>query len=250
MKAVHLLNGDELLHRFPNLCGDKIVLRECLVEGVITGNTWEEFIENRQVYIDNTYRNSDSNYRKHTVEELEKLRAVNHGSDIYFWFEDDLFCQVNFWFACSLIVSKSDELNCFFVRAKAPLQRGFGEMSGDELVTAFNQKIPMTAVDVQNFTAMWLAFQAGNLQEISALGQTLSPNFGFIQHAISALLNLHFISSSGLNFFEEVLWEIILQQQDKTDFDSIFQVFTKEASILGFGDLQVKRMYDKLLRNV
>ena len=53
----HILNGDALLERFPeNIEGPKYIIRECLLEGRLEGETLEEFFENRAKFIENFFK--------------------------------------------------------------------------------------------------------------------------------------------------------------------------------------------------
>ena len=51
------------------------------------------------------------------VSEFEKIQNIEEGVDINLWFEDDLFCQVNFWFVISLLSSLNhkNSIFCLFI---------------------------------------------------------------------------------------------------------------------------------------
>ena len=49
---IHILNGDSLLDKFPNeLKGERIVARECLIEGDVSANNLSEFYKNRASFL-------------------------------------------------------------------------------------------------------------------------------------------------------------------------------------------------------
>lgn len=97
----HILNGDTLKEQFPtSISDDLIVMRECLVDGDISGNTLDELFKSRAIFISENVPNcSKQDYFDKTVSEISKLLAISPGTEINLWFEEDLFCQVNFWFS-------------------------------------------------------------------------------------------------------------------------------------------------------
>ncbi len=100
----HILNGDGLLHQLQNrIEGVKIVCRECMIEGNTKGKTLDEIFENRALYIQKIYEVSQANYNAKTKEELLRIQNIPKEHEINLWFEDDLFCQTNFWFVAHLL---------------------------------------------------------------------------------------------------------------------------------------------------
>lgn len=108
MKKYHILNGDTLKGQFPSAIeGEIIVLRECLVDGPVLAINLHEFYQIRARFISREYNINTTDYFDRTVPELEKIDRIAEGSEINFWFEDDLFCHVNFWFAVFRTLSRS-----------------------------------------------------------------------------------------------------------------------------------------------
>lgn len=92
----HILNGDALKVQFPEvLKGNIIVARECLI-GDVQGKNLEQFFHTRAQFISNFEDYNYDDYFQDTVSEFEKIRAIPENAVINLWFEDDLFCQVNF----------------------------------------------------------------------------------------------------------------------------------------------------------
>ena len=99
MKQYHILNGDILKEQFPDISGELIVARECLVDGDVNGKNLAELYNSRAKFISKNYRGySIRDYYEKTVPEFQKIQDIPENSDINLWFEDDLFCQVNLWF--------------------------------------------------------------------------------------------------------------------------------------------------------
>ncbi|WP_055149423.1 hypothetical protein [Jiulongibacter sediminis] len=97
----HILNGDALTPTFreTGLKGEVIIAREALMDGDLSGETWQAFLENRA----RVHGVSPEEYQKNSGAEFDKIRNAPEDSVFHLWFEYDLFCQVNFWFFLSLI---------------------------------------------------------------------------------------------------------------------------------------------------
>lgn len=245
----HILNGDALKVRLPQLEGEIIVLRECLIEGDKSGETWEDFLESRNGFLNKFYNTTSKDYENKSIVEFKKIKNIPINSEVYFWFEDDLFCQVNFWFACSLLVEKDESISCFFVRSKSTELNGFGGMKTAELISSFETPMFVQVADVKLFKSLWFAFKNENFEALKSLTFILPPHFDFVKNAIEACLKMNEIDSKGLNYYERKIHEMITRNEDIT-FVEVFQQFNKTNSILGLGDLQVKRMYDRVKSNV
>jgi Domain of unknown function (DUF1835) len=100
----HILNGDALTERFKetNIPGEILVMRECLIEGDLGGDTLEAFIEHRTRYLATTYQADQNAYSIGSL--IDKINHAPDHTEFNLWFEYDLFCQVNMWFLMSLMV--------------------------------------------------------------------------------------------------------------------------------------------------
>src|SRR4051812_8080261 len=101
----HILNGDALIDRFTatGLSGEVIVMRECLVEGDLAGDTPAAFYEIRAKYLSSTYNIHKESYYANVVSEFEKLNAAPDRSEFFLWFGYDLFCRANMCYLLSLL---------------------------------------------------------------------------------------------------------------------------------------------------
>ena len=111
----HILNGDALKEQFPkDIDGEVIVARECLVDGDVHGGSLEELFATRARYLSKHYKEvSEAYYYEHTVPEIKKITEIPAGSEVNLWFEDDLFCQVNFWFVLHTLMSHANNLTIY-----------------------------------------------------------------------------------------------------------------------------------------
>src|SRR5687768_5790002 len=103
MQTIHILNGDCLFDPLQeaSVNGDYFVCRECLIEGPVAADSLDNFLKQRAEYISKEYRVKEDEYLNRTASVFRQLTQLPEFSNLYLWFEDDLFCQVNLWFILS-----------------------------------------------------------------------------------------------------------------------------------------------------
>ena len=75
----------------------------------------------------------------------------------------------------------------------------------------------------------------------------LTREFSFIKPAVEALIDSN-PENGNFGRPEKVLREI-LNEMEIPDFGNAFREFSKREPIYGFGDLQVKRLYDRIMNS-
>lgn len=235
---IHILNGDSLLGKFPiELKGERIVVRECLIEGDVSAANLSEFYNDRASFLFSTYGTSKSDYVAKTRSAFERISQLNPQEPVFCWFEKDLFCQTNFWFICDLLVQNGQQ-NVSLVLAEN-LELGFSALSRKELAKALETHTPLSKVDLSNFSQLWKAYQTKNFDKLLEIEKKLHLKFPFLKDVILAEITKGSKDNKGKPM--EVLEELLLSKQS-TDLREIFPEFSKRLSIYGYGDLQVKRM--------
>ncbi len=68
------------------------------MDGNVKGMEADELFASRAKFLSQNYGGTEQDYYEKVVPEFQKIKSINNDSDINLWFEDDLFCQVNFWF--------------------------------------------------------------------------------------------------------------------------------------------------------
>lgn len=239
----HILNGDALRQQLPeDMEGEIIVFRECLVDGPVKADNTEKLFAIRAPFIAEFYGDyTEKDYFHDSASELKKIPAIEDGSTVNLWFEDDLFCQVNFWYAIDLLSEKHVEL--FLVRPESHSRYGFGKYNPEELPGLSDQRILIN--NPEQIAALWKAYQDEDIVSLTRLAEELKESFPFIYHAVQA--HLQRIPGNGSEGRPiETLRKIIKELGDEP-FGPVFRKFSKREAIYGFGDLQVKRMYDQIL---
>jgi|UniRef100_UPI0040474BAC hypothetical protein len=246
---LHLLNGDQLayqLHGAPYF-QTHLVFREALIVGPVKSTSLDEFWKIRTEFIAYSYGVTGEEYTQKTVSEIERLHTLPEGTEICLWFEDDLFCQLNLWFLLSVLADRP-KLRLFRVFPPPSMTEnrwtGFGQASLDSLEDCYQQRIPLTTLDVKLGKALWEAYGSQNWKEFKNLACQTSPCFHSLVEVCQAQLD-RLPGLDNLGKPERILHEILTS--GVTDFPQLFQEFSLQAGIYGFGDLQVKAMLDSLL---
>lgn len=242
LNTIHILNGDALLHQLPDhIPGERIVTKECLVDGDVSGETLDDLFQTRASFIAKNYSgNTEEDYFEEVVPMFAKMLLIEKGSEVNLWFEDDLFCQVNLWFVCSLLVDKADICDIFLVRPEVHTKYGFGGVAPEKLPLLLENRISISEAHTSLLARLWKCYQENDLEAMTDLAKELNPTFPFILDAVQA----HTDRVTN-NKPEKIIKEII-EENDSATFGEVFQKFNEQAFIYGFGDLQVKRIYDSI----
>lgn len=225
MSTFHILNGDCLAEKFPkNLEGESIIWREALIDGPVSDNN---FFENRKNFITENY-DSESNYDELVVKEFQKMQDLPEDSAVFFWFEDDLFCQVNFWFLISnLNLGKAKIFRVFPKDTK----KGFAESDENDLLELFHSAKEINDTERKLISNLWIDFQQNNLSK---------------ETSSEIVRNLETLITANENRFNGTLEDQIkVIQKTAKSFEEFFKIFNQKYPIYGFGDLQLKRCIDQ-----
>lgn len=245
-EQIHILNGDALLGQFPGqLSGDKIVMRECFMDGELHGKSLSDFYKTRINFLNKYFHvNCENRYYSEIVTEFEKIQQLKD-SEVNLWFEDDLFCQVNMWFIISLLHNKAYDGTIYLVRPNAGNAYNFGAMHTSELLAAYKNRTPIDTNEIKVLADLWYYFKAKDNTKLRVAAKELHQQFPFLLPAVEAHLQRN-LENTNPGRPEETLKQIISELKT-TDFAPVFREFCKREAIYGFGDLQVKKMLETLL---
>ncbi|MFM6913542.1 MAG: DUF1835 domain-containing protein, partial [Aquirufa sp.] len=153
---VHILNGDCLQSTLQ--AKNAIIMREMLIEGPLKADSLEAFFYQRADYLEKTYAIPTKEYNKKTVTEFEKMQQIPDHSEVYLWFDYDLFCFVNLLFVIQLI-SQNKTLKLFLVRPlrerRFRIWRGFDGHSPFDLQQAFSKRKKINSRDLFFLISLW-----------------------------------------------------------------------------------------------
>ena len=245
-KQYHILNGDSLKNQFPNeINGDIIIARECFVDGDVKGESLDELFTSRANYLSKNYGDTCQYYYDHIVPEFQKMLNIRDNSDINLWFGGDLFCQVNLWFVLNLLKENLSECKLFLIIPKKYYCQGFSLWNESDFLSAIENRLKLKKVN--KLSRLWKYYQDNNIELLIKASKDFKNIYPFIYNAIDAYIQM--IPKNGrLGRPVESLTNIMIDLNTK-DFGHIFKEFNKREKIYGFGDLQVKKIYDSIIKN-
>ncbi len=243
---IHILNGDALQERFPkSLKGKQLVCRECLVEGPVNAIDLKTFYTTRKKYLNAQYGHLvKRDYTKDIQAIFNLMTRLPKNAEINFWFEDDLFCQVNLWFCITLVAEHNPESKLFLVRPPMFTPFGFGDLNTEELEQCFQNRV---RIEPESFINLWYSYQKKDFSKLREIAHGLKDNYSFILEAAEAYI-ASLPSETSIGRPKERLLEIMTRLKTK-NFRKIYQEFCKSEAIYGFSDLYIKNLYEELLRN-
>ncbi|MEK7725244.1 MAG: DUF1835 domain-containing protein [Acidobacteriota bacterium] len=239
---IHILPGDSLAQTFPKeISGERIICRECLIVGNLQGETLAEFWQTRADFIKK--ESGENSYFEKSVSEFEKIDSIDLNTEINLWFEYELFCQTNLWFVLYLLKSK-DLSNIFLilpiVEDAKNRWKGFGNLGETDLEKCFDKRIKLTANDLNHGAKLWEAYKANDLKSLEKLSHFQSVAFPYLKEVCQAE-----IERKQDNRVENSVREII--KNGATEFSEVFRQFQAKEGVYGFGDSQVKPIFEQII---
>lgn len=247
MQKYHILNGDALKERFPlSIKGQLIVARLCLVDGEVKANSLESLFELRANFIEKHYEGfKREDYFDYSVPEIMKIKKLPDSSPVYLWFEEDLFCQVNFWFVSHLISIAQSSPHVYLVLPKKSSAYSFAGMDDFELQSAQENAIDLDKRTLHSLSELWTAYQKNDDSSLIQIAKSLKEKLPFLIPAVKAQID-RFPKDGQLGRPQKALMNI-MQETGATSFGPVFKSFCAKEPIYGFGDLQVYRLYKEIL---
>lgn len=240
---IHVLPGDSLVETFQktNIEGEIIICRECLIDGDLSADNLEDFWRVRENYLSENYSEVEKSYEANVKSEFEKLSNVSEADEVYLWFEYELFCQANMWFCLYLL--ENSEAKVFrvepIVRNEKDIWKGFGGLGANELQKCFSERKKISDEDLKFGADLWKAFQDRDFEQLQNLSKSKSECFPYLEAVCEAATEQEVRP-------KETVRKII--EGGETDFGKVFRKFNETEGVYGFGDLQVKKIYEEIVK--
>jgi len=248
MRHVHILNGDSLKYQLQAIINDElIVTRECLIDGNVQGETLTDFYANRAAFTAQYDDCTVAGYYEKSATEIDKIANIEVGRQIICWFEDDLFCQANFWFVINLLVKSGHQENIYLVRPSPGNEYSFASMAEYELTLALKEKQALFPQQLKLLAELWPLYQQNDGEKMVIIAQQLSTELPFLLSAIKAH-QCRIPDESGLGYPERQLLAVVAEL-NSTEFSAVFKCFSAREGIYSFGDMQVKQMFERLIES-
>jgi hypothetical protein len=245
----HILNGDLLAEQLKqtSILGHRFVCAECLIEGDVSGDTLSEFWETRATYISDSFSATKDEYFTKVVSAFDTILYLPEDAEVNLWFENDLFCQVNMWFVLSLLSDRPPKaMYRIFPVIDNPTDpwKGFGASDIQNLEIAYQSRVMVNLEDIQLGASLWKAYKYGEFESLKELSKQPSGAFQQLEDVVQAHID-RFPEGNQPGRPEKAIRQLI--EHGSTDFGEVFNEFSKHHGIYGFGDSQVRQMYDKIL---
>ena len=235
---LHVLPGDAIVERFVTAAfdGEIAVCREALVDGDISGDTLPEFWENRA----KSLGSDEADYHEKVVREFNKLTALQSGSEINLWFEYELFCQTNMWFCLELISDTTADVYRIapVTLSEDEVWNGFAGLAADDLRSCFESRVKLSEQDMELGSRLWSAYKAGDMKELERLSDFNSEAFPRLREVCVAAIERESRPKA-------IVAEIV--DSGKSEFGDVFREFKARAGVYGYGDTQVKKIWQDLV---
>ena len=179
--------------------------------------------------------------KKKSIAEFEKIKNISPNAVINLWFEDDLFCQTNLWFIAHFLCQFTDEQAIYLIRPDDNMNYVFASMNEQALEKAYQNKQELSQQTLGELSKMWQYYQAKDLEKMLKIAQNNNEKLGFLEEAAKAHID------RVLNQRPQKALSKIIKELQTKDFAKVFPVFNRQERIYGFGDMQVKRIFDKLI---
>lgn len=148
---LHILNGDCLQDILQ--AENAIIVREMFVEGPIKADSFDALLRARATYLEKTYAIPFDEYQRKSVSEFEKIRCIPNHTEVFLWFDYDLFCFVNLLFIIQLLY-KNKTLKLSLIRplrkGQFNIWQGFGNHTKSDLMRAYSQKTLLKKRDLDD----------------------------------------------------------------------------------------------------
>lgn len=243
MHTYHILNGDALHEQFPTTLKEEkiIIFREMLMDGPLSEVLDISFYNKRSDYID-ALAGEDAQYIELVRPQIDQIKNLPDDSTAYLWFEQDLFCQVNFWSCVTWMSKYCEDLKMYLVEPPSRDWRGFGGMSEEALSQAFSDARLLGPADVEVYKEafkLYVGKEAAVMHDYTNQ-DGLDPT---VKEALEAELT-RLPDADGQVALHQIVKD--LHKEEQGDFSKIFKRFSKTYGIYGMGDFQFKILLEKL----
>ncbi|WP_430468195.1 DUF1835 domain-containing protein [Winogradskyella ouciana] len=248
-KVLHITNGNTLTDYLRELdfTDDILTWQEMLCEGpTIPAIDSEEFFDLRSKFLKEFYDiEVDTNELK---KELSKLDNVDDYSEINLWFEYDLFCHINMIGVINLLHQKEINKPLYLVcsgRVDGEKNlKGLSELDADQIKEHYDNKVLLTQEDIDLAKALWRTY-CGTDHNILKPYIVTNSNFKYMTNCLKAHLKRFPHQKSGLSVLEDNILRLVRDNDIKSRHHLLGYSLNYQG-YYGFGDLQHKRMIDKL----
>jgi hypothetical protein len=241
---LHIHNGDSSAEtaKLSALPGEHFAFREALMEGQapgeIAGDEWRSV---RARHLSESYGVDLEQCERELVAQENKLAASGEHEEIVFWFEHDLFCQVNLlylldWFSLREPHHTRLSLVCVDHFPGVADFRGLGQLTTPQLVSLFPSRTEIKRPQLELASTAWQAYCSPNPIAIEDLLATDTSALPFLAAALRLHLRRFPSVKNGLGEIENTGLKLI--KSGSSTFTDLFPRFGDAKPTYGLGDAQ------------
>lgn len=253
-KVLHILNGDSTatILNETSILGDIVVWREMFCEGPICKEVGsDEFWLKRYDYFENELGVTKLEYYDKTIKEIIKLEDVSNYDEVVFWFEYDLFCQVNLMALCSYLMENYSKSALYYLictgKEKGTNQlQSLADYNVDYYPKLLENKIKLSRSKLLFAKQCWELYVENIPEKLKLFNFNKYSKFAYFKMAINQHLE-RFPKSNGLNQIQQKILEVIdADNFNKNQIVREMLIWQNTVTVYGFGDLQYFLYLNKL----
>ena len=163
-------------------------------------------------------------------------------TEVVLWFEEALFCQANFWFICYFLVNSGFSGKVSWAKPAGVARYNFGILPKESLKVVFKKRF---LIDITKIAPLWQAYSVNDSDKLIRLVAGIA---GLSPYIIPAAIAYRDMNTSTIEKSRPYLSLLAITKTLKTThFGKVFMMFCKKEAVYGFGDLQVKRLFDQVV---
>jgi hypothetical protein len=250
---LHILNGESTAKSLnqSGLAGDHLVWKEALVWGPTPATEdLSEWCRLRANFLAGANAKDTQQCFEDLMQQEEALGMLQNHDEVVFWFEFDLFCQLNLIYLLRKVRGQNlgaTKLSLICIGAFPGIEdfRGLGQLTAEQLVSLFPGRQPVTGEQMELAWRAWSACCSSNPQEIEILLAQDTLPLPFLRSALCLHLRRFPSVRNGLGHMEQMALEFIARGANR--FPELFREWSAAEPGYGLGDAQ---LWDVLIRLV
>lgn len=248
--CLHIINGDSAWAPLKNLNldGKIFVWREMLCDGPTHKSVNSlSFKEIRTKFLSEHYDISPKEYEDKFLNQFSVFEEEKF-SEIYLWFEYDLFCHINMLAAIQFLKELEINIPIYLIcsgRIKGESKlKGLAELAPKEFQKAYENRVLLQEDDLQLAHDIWTLYNENNPKRLAPY-ICKSSNFEYLSNCLRAHLERFPNLETGLNVLEENLLHLVENNQI-TSINQWLGYSLQYQGYYGYGDTQMQKILDKL----
>ena len=136
----------------------------------------DQLFSNRAKFLSQNYGGTEQDYFDKVASEFCAIQKIEN-SNINLWFEDDLFCQVNFWFVSHLLQKSNKGNKVYLVRPRKHTTYGFGGLDESELISMYENR--RSLMNLESIAKLWEMYQQNATDQMLEIAEAIGRILAF-----------------------------------------------------------------------